>query len=617
MTHRSLAASRSRRTAVVAAASFATALTTLSGAGSAGAAEPPDPADACTAYDLDADLDGADVTGMDVTGLTVAQGTTPDAFSGEVLGVVDDGIAPGTDLLIARLTSPEIDRFGIWAGMSGSPVYAPDGRLLGAVAYSLSFGPSAVAGITPAAAMLEVADGASAARSPRRVELPAALQRKLTARTRVSARAVDAGLASLKTPVGVSGVSRDKQLTKLKRTLGISGTKLYRAAPAPAAPGDPSTIVAGGNLAVSLTYGDFSYTGVGTVTAVCDGAVVGFGHPFTYEGPTSLTMQSASAVYVQEDPVFSGFKVANATGPVGTITQDRLAGVAGSLGPVPVAVPITASASLDEDRDGTAERSGTGTTYASKQDYVAFATFYQTLVMQDRVYDRYAPGSGTGHFTVSGSSVESGAFTLERTNRHASRWDLSYAMADEAPTAVDRLFRNKYTDLTFDAVTVESVMNPEPRLFKVGRVEQKIGGEWSKLRRYGLVQARAGKTLKFRVTLTSDRGRYGTKVRKVSIGVPETTGRGWGYLAIGGGTSWFGSGGGGSFDGLVGKLEDAPRNDELTASMYLDPRRGATIRKERATPVGDVVNGGRFYELALVKSGSGDVLECRTTARGC
>ena len=68
--------------------------------------------------------------------------------------MLQDGIAPDVDMVMMRLTSPEIDRVGgIWQGMSGSPVYAADGRLIGAVAYGLSWGPSPVAGVTPFADM--------------------------------------------------------------------------------------------------------------------------------------------------------------------------------------------------------------------------------------------------------------------------------------------------------------------------------------------------------------------------------------------------------------------------------------------------------------------------------
>jgi hypothetical protein len=621
LSHRPFVARRPRRTAIVAAASFATALTTLSGVGTADAAAPPIPGKQCTPFDDDADLDNAALRGTPVTGLTVTQGTEPDTFSGEVLGVMDDGIAPGVDMIMARLTSTEIDRVGIWAGMSGSPVYAPDGTLLGAVAYGLAFGPSAVAGITPAAAMLDVAAGASPARTARKVDIPASLQRTLTARTGISPRAADAGLASLKTPVAVSGVTSDKRLRKVKRTLGLSDVTLYRAAPAAAEPGQPATIKAGGNLAVSLTYGTFSTTGIGTVTAVCDGMVVGFGHPFTFTGPATLTMQSADAIYIQEDPTFSGFKVANATGPVGTISQDRLAGVAGTLGPAPVAVPITSTASVDEDGDGTVESTHEAVTYASAQEYVAEATFLQTLFIQDRAFDRFGPGSGRGRFAVTGSSDEGGPFALGRTNRYATRGDLSFDMAIDAPIAIDRLARNKFTDLTFDRVTTDSVMTPEPRLFRVGRVEQRVAGEWSKLSRFGTVEARAGKTLRFRVTLTSYRNRYGSMVEHVRIKVPKSAKHGgFGYLVIGGGTQFGGSGRPDSFNALVEKLQGAPRNDELVASMYVNPRRAPVIRTEKGRRIGEVVTGGRFYELSVNAAGQGGGSNgpvCRAAARGC
>ena len=54
-----------------------------------------------------------------VTGLTVTEGTTPEEFTGEHVGTSTE-----PDGTVAR---------GVWAGMSGSPVYAADGHLVGAV----------------------------------------------------------------------------------------------------------------------------------------------------------------------------------------------------------------------------------------------------------------------------------------------------------------------------------------------------------------------------------------------------------------------------------------------------------------------------------------------------
>ena len=92
--------------------------------------------------------------GDQVDGLTVVQGTNPVGFTGEILGVVEDGIAPDVDMIMIDLDMPEFARTGgVWSGMSGSPVYAQDGRLIGAVAYGLSNGPSPIAGVTPFADM--------------------------------------------------------------------------------------------------------------------------------------------------------------------------------------------------------------------------------------------------------------------------------------------------------------------------------------------------------------------------------------------------------------------------------------------------------------------------------
>ena len=67
-----------------------------------------------------------------------------------MLGVLTDGIEPGVDMVMAKLTSPDDRRRGgIWEGMSGSPVYAADGSLIGAVSYTLAWAPTPIAGITP------------------------------------------------------------------------------------------------------------------------------------------------------------------------------------------------------------------------------------------------------------------------------------------------------------------------------------------------------------------------------------------------------------------------------------------------------------------------------------
>ncbi len=141
-----------RRSSVVAltCAGLTLSAGALGALGGAATAVPSDDSAAPVA-DCAAPFPLADVAKGDlVDGLTVVSGTTPEAFTGEVLGVLNDGISPGIDMIMIDLDMPAFDETGgVWQGMSGSPVYADDGRLIGAVAYGLSYGPSTIAGITP------------------------------------------------------------------------------------------------------------------------------------------------------------------------------------------------------------------------------------------------------------------------------------------------------------------------------------------------------------------------------------------------------------------------------------------------------------------------------------
>src|SRR2546423_3967726 len=84
--------------------------------------------------------------GMTGIGKTVFQGTKIEEFNVEILGVLKDSIAPKQDMILARLSGGPLEKTGVIAGMSGSPVYI-DGRLVGAVAFAFPFAKVPIAGI--------------------------------------------------------------------------------------------------------------------------------------------------------------------------------------------------------------------------------------------------------------------------------------------------------------------------------------------------------------------------------------------------------------------------------------------------------------------------------------
>ena len=138
-------------------------------------------------------------------------------------------------------------------------------------------------------------------------------------------------MRQLPLPFTVSGLL-PARLPQVSRRLGL-GQAMSGSPGGTAAASIP--VVAGGNMAASLSYGTVTSSALGTATLVCGSQVVGFGHPFDFTGPTNLTLHGASTVLIQDDSTGSGFNVANLGAPVGTVDNDRLAGIHAVTGPPP------------------------------------------------------------------------------------------------------------------------------------------------------------------------------------------------------------------------------------------------------------------------------------------
>src|SRR5271166_3016627 len=96
--------------------------------------------------------------GMHGVAYTVFEGVKPEPIDVEILGVLRNMAGPKSDVILVRLHGSKVEYTGVVAGMSGSPVYI-DGKLVGAIAYRIGeFSKEPIAGITPAAAMLEIDD---------------------------------------------------------------------------------------------------------------------------------------------------------------------------------------------------------------------------------------------------------------------------------------------------------------------------------------------------------------------------------------------------------------------------------------------------------------------------
>jgi hypothetical protein len=598
------------RTAVAAAAT--TALTLVSLGTSAPATSAAD--SACPAAIPVSEVAAAAAApgGMSVTGLTVSQGTTPEAFSGKVLGVLEDGIGPDFDMILARLTSPAIDEAeGIWQGMSGSPVYAPDGRLIGAVSYGLSFGSSPVAGITPAAEMQELLTatpaGTTARTAPRvaqqndEVAVPGKLQARMIASGGTSAGEADSGLSRLPLPLGVSGMVTAKRLKQVTKALDIDNVRVYTAGGVSAAAAADATageIVAGGNLAASLSYGDLSAIGVGTATAVCGDEVIAFGHPMNFSGPSTLSMHGASAIYVQEERVGAPFKVANPTAPVGSIIQDRMAGLLGVTGVIPETADVTSFVEVPN------EKSRTGTTKISVPSVVPDIAAFHLLADQDRIFDGISGGRAAVGWTVTGERANGKSFTFSRSDRFANSFDISFEPVFDLADQLFQLQNNPFEKVKITNVSTRSVMRRDFQSYSLKKVQVRVSGTWKKLSQNRVLRLKAGTTKRFRMTLTS--AELGPRTIKLAIPVPRKAAGKGGFLEIAGGNSFFGGeegieGGNSadSLDQLIRKLARAPRNDEILGNLFFFTR-SSTMKRSDRKQAGAVVDGGFSVEVFAV-----------------
>ncbi|MBA3572129.1 MAG: hypothetical protein H0W34_09195, partial [Pyrinomonadaceae bacterium] len=93
--------------------------------------------------------------GMKGVARTVFSGTETQEFGVEILGVLPGFPGPRQSAIIARLSGSNVEKTGVFAGMSGSPVYV-DGRLVGAIAFSFPFSKEPIAGITPIKQMIDI-----------------------------------------------------------------------------------------------------------------------------------------------------------------------------------------------------------------------------------------------------------------------------------------------------------------------------------------------------------------------------------------------------------------------------------------------------------------------------
>jgi SpoIVB peptidase S55 len=311
--------------------------------------------------------------GMKGIARTVFSGSEPQEFTLEILGILPGMTGPRQSTILAKLSGSNVDRTGVFAGMSGSPVFIED-RLVGAIAYSFPYSKEAICGITPIKQMIEIFEqgngqpkGIREARAVSfseiaRSEWKAALPKQSFGPTALIAPvAVGSALAPLMgqqiqeiaTPVVFSGIdprslslfSADLTRSGLLPVSGVGGA----GAITPLEPFDDKTLTPGSSVTVQLVRGDYSIAASGTVTFRDGDRIYAFGHPFLSLGNADMPMTESSVIAVVPS-AYNSFKLAVPGRMVGSISQDRATGIYGQLGHASRMIPVKLNLHTSRDR---------------------------------------------------------------------------------------------------------------------------------------------------------------------------------------------------------------------------------------------------------------------------
>jgi SpoIVB peptidase S55 len=448
--------------------------------------------------------------GMRGVAYTVFEGTKPEPVEVEILGILKDMAGPKSDVILARLHGPKVEFTGVVAGMSGSPVYI-DGKLVGAIAYRIGeFSKEPIAGITPAAAMLEIneLDQPAAARLGHGSSSPAGIISR-TAAPGDSAHADNsiAGytdlLKPIETPLVFSGFSPET-LRLFGPSFASAGVVPVMGAGSVSDAKQPEPLEPGSAVSAILVRGDMNIAGTCTVTYVDATHLLACGHPFLQSGTVDMPMTKATVLATLPSS-YSSFKIVNATEPVGAFVQDRRTGILGRFDRQPQMIPVT----LTLNSAGHAKQYHFEVLNNPKITPTAvMATVFNALQGTNEY------GEDTT-YKLNGSIDVQGYPKLSVQNMYApadGATPTAYGIALSIGDRFTRIYENPYETPKIDGVVLNFDTVPERRSARLENA------------RTDVTEARPGETITVETLLRPYRG--DSLVREIPLTIPASTPKG-------------------------------------------------------------------------------------------
>ncbi len=460
-------------------------------------------------------------SGMKGVAWTVFSGTEPQEFGVEVLGVLPGFPGPRQSAIIARLTGANVEKTGVFAGMSGSPVYI-EGRLVGAIAFSFPFSKEPIAGITPIKQMVDLFEKGSGnetlkPKEPKAVSFAqlASTQWKPTLpKPAVAAAPLIAPVSQGSPLVGLMG----QQMTPIATPLvfgGISQESLSMFAPqlmangllpvsavggsaaiTPLAKTTEKTLAPGTSVGVQLVRGDYSIAAAGTVTFRDSDRIYAFGHPFLSLGASDMPMSETSVVTVIPN-VNNSFKLSIPGEMVGAISQDRASGVFGQLGHAPKMIPVNIT--LHTSRDRSENYSYEIASDAFLTPLLLNITIFNTITSSERAL-------GDSTISIRGAIKVKGQEQIEVDHRF-SAGNSAVLAAGSVASPVGSLLASGFDNVEIDGVTLD-----------IGSTDTKYTGT---LERIALdrTEVRRGEKIEIQAYVRTESGKQ--FVQRIPVQIPE------------------------------------------------------------------------------------------------
>ena len=400
-------------------------------------------------------------SGMQGVGKTVLRGTKVEEFSVEIVSILENQ-SMDQDLILVKTSGDVIERTGgIASGMSGSPVYV-QGKLIGAIGYGWQMANHKIGMVTPIEDMLNIFD-LEKQKDEKRIMLDTPIeisgktynQVKFTTDRQEVKQPHTLQAQPVTTPLLVNGLT-GRAKNRLAQKLSDFDVK-------PVKSGGLATDVKdvplkpGSAVAVQLVRGDINVSAIGTLTYRNGNKLLGFGHPFLSKGSTNYLLSSAY-IHQMITSIKMPFKIGSPAGLKGIITQDRAAGVAGTIGKFPNVVPVEIEV-VDKNLDRSKKYN---LQIIHDEQLLPQLSSVALLQAIDTTIDR--KGSGTAQLDLEIMSSDLPDKVLKRSNLYYSSNDIAANSLGDFIQALGLLTNNPFKEVNFANIKIKVEVSQKPSL---------------------------------------------------------------------------------------------------------------------------------------------------------